>query len=309
MLWTALKRIIKAGFINFWRNGSVSLSAVFVMVIALFMIGSTLLLTAFLGTALKELEGKIDINIYIATNAEESSIMDLKSKLETLPQVETVTYVSREKALENFRARHKDDNRIMQALDEVGGNPLTAVLNVKAKEPSQYEGIASSLDGKSALSTETLSIVSKVNYNDNKVVIDRLARLIAGIQKLASIVTAIMIGISILITFNTIRLAIFIARYEIAVMRLVGGESGYIRGPFIVEGVLYGLVAGTLTIILFYPITYWLKGATQGFYGGIDLLQYFVANFIQIFFIIMLSGVALGAASSYLAVRKYLTSK
>ncbi len=309
MLWTALKRIIKAGFINFWRNGSVSLSAVFVMVIALFMIGSTLLLTAFLGTALKELEGKIDINIYIATNAEESSIMDLKSKLETLPQVETITYVSREKALENFRARHKDDNRIMQALDEVGGNPLTAVLNVKAKEPSQYEGIASSLDGKSALSTETLSIVSKVNYNDNKVVIDRLARLIAGIQKLASIVTAIMIGISILITFNTIRLAIFIARYEIAVMRLVGGESGYIRGPFIVEGVLYGLVAGTLTIILFYPITYWLKGATQGFYGGIDLLQYFVANFIQIFFIIMLSGVALGAASSYLAVRKYLTSK
>ncbi len=309
MFKTALKRIVKAGFINFWRNGSVSFSAVFVMVIALFMIGSTLLLTAFLATALKELEGKIDINIYIATSAEESAILDLKSKLETLTQVETVIYVSREKALENFRARHKDDNRIMQALDEVGGNPLTAVLNVKAKEPSQYEGIASFLDGKSELSTETLSIVGKVNYNDNKVVIDRLASLIAGIQKLASIVTAIMIGISILITFNTIRLAIFIARHEIGVMRLVGGESWYIRGPFIVEGVLYGLVAGTLTIILFYPITYWLKGETQGFYGGIDLLQYFVANFIQIFFIIMLSGVALGAASSYFAVRKYLTSK
>ncbi len=309
MFRTALKRIIKAGFINFWRNGSVSLSAVFVMVIALFMIGSTLLLTSFLGTALKELEGKIDINIYIATNTEEISIMDLKSKLETLPQVETVTYVSREEALETFRARHKDDNRIIRALDEVGGNPLTAVLNVKAREPSQYEGIASFLDGKSELSTETFSIVSKVNYNDNKVVIDRLARLIAGIQKLASIVTAIMIGISILITFNTIRLAIFIARNEIGVMRLVGGSNQFIRGPFIVEGILYGLVAGTLTIILFYPIIYWLKGTTQGFYGGIDLLQYFVANFIQIFFIIMLSGVALGAVSSYLAVRKYLISK
>ncbi len=306
---TALKRIIKAGFINFWRNGSVSISAVFVMVIALFMIGSTLLLTAFLGTALKELEGKIDINIYIAIDAEESSITALKSKLETLPQVETVTYVSREKALENFRDRHKDDNRIMQALDEVGDNPLTAVLNVKAKEPSQYEGIASFLEGKSALSVETLSIVSKVNYKDNKVVIERLASLISGIKKLASIVTAIMIGISILITFNTIRLAIFVARYEISVMRLVGGERGYIRGPFIVEGILYGLVAGTLTIILFYPITYWVKGATRGFYGGVDLLQYFVVNFIQIFFIIMLSGIALGAVSSYLAVRKYLTSK
>ncbi len=306
---TALRRIIKAGFINFWRNGSVSFSAVLVMVVALFMIGSTLLLTAFLGTALKDLEAKIDINIYIATNAEESSIIDLKNKLESLPQVETITYISREKALENFRARHKDDSRIMQALNEVEGNPLTAVLNVKAKEPSQYEGIANFLDDKSVLSTETLSIVSKVNYNDNKVVIDRLTGLITGIQKFASIVTAVMIGISILITFNTIRLAIFISRYEIAVMRLVGGDRGYIRGPFIVEGVLYGLMAGAFTIILFYPITYWLKGATQGFYGGINLLQYFVANFIQIFFIIMLSGVALGAISSYLAVRKYLTSK
>ncbi len=309
MFWNAFKRIIKAGFINFWRNGSVSLSAVFVMVIALFMIGSTLLLTASLGTVLNKLENKIDINVYLTPSADVASIEDLQRLLKTLPQVKDVIYISREQALENFRARHKDDNRIIQALDEVGDNPLTAVLNVKAKEPSQYEGISSFLDGKSTLSTEALSIVSKVNYNDNKVVIDRLAKLIAGIQKLASIVTAIMIGISILITFNTIRLAIFIAREEIGVMRLVGGSNEFIRGPFVVEGILYGLVAGILTIVLFYPITYWLKDTTQGFYGGIDLLQYFVANFIQIFFIIMLSGVVLGAVSSYLAVRKYLTSR
>ncbi len=309
MFWVSIKRIIKAGFINFWRNSSVSLSAVFVMVIALFMIGSTLLLTAFLGTSLNDLENKIDINIYIATNTEEALILDLKSKLEALPQVKAVSYITPEKALASFRERRKDDNIIMKSLDEVGGNPFRAILTVKAKEPSQYEGIASFLDGKSALSTDTLSIVSKVNYIDNKVVIDRLAQLILGIQKLGSIITGIMIGISILITFNTIRLAIFISRDEISVMRLVGGESGYIRGPFVVEGVLYGLVAGLLTIIFFYPITYWLKGTTQGFYGGIDLLHYFVANFIQIFFIIMLSGVALGAVSSYLAVRKYLTSK
>ena len=309
MFLTNLKRIIKAGFVNFWRNSSVSLSAIFVMVIALFMIGSTLLLTAFLGTALKDLEDKIDINIYITPNTQESAILDLKSKLETLPQVKSVSYISSDQALASFRERHKDDNRIMQALDEVGGNPLTAVLNVKAKEPSQYEGIASFLGDKSVLSTDTLSIVSKVNYNDNKVAIDHLSRLIAGIQKLGSIITVVMLGISVLITFNTIRLAIFIARYEIGVMRLVGGESGYIRGPFIVEGVIYGIVAGFLTIIFFYPLTYWLKSTTQGFYGGIDLMQYFVANFIQIFFIIMLSGVALGAVSSYLAVRKYLVSK
>ncbi len=308
MFWTATKRIIKAGFINFWRNGSVSLSAVFVTVVALFMIGSTLLMTAFLGTALSDLKDKIDINIYIETSASETAILDLQKKLETLPEVEKVIYISREEALVAFRARHENDHRIIQALDEVGENPLTAVLNVKAKEPSQYAGIAKALDGNSAISTGALSIVNKVNYNNNKVAIERLARLIVGVQKLGSIITALLIGIAVLITFNTIRLAIFIARDEIAVMRLVGGSNEYIRGPFVVEGVLYGFVAGTITIIMFYPVTYWLKNTTDGFYGGIDLLQYFVANFIQIFFIIMLSGIALGAVSSYLAVRKYLVN-
>lgn len=307
MIWVTTRRIIKAGFINFWRNGSVSLSAVFVMVVALFMIGSTLLLTAFLGTALKELEDKIDINIYLTAKAEESAIADLKDRISSLPEVKKVEYISRDEALANFRLRHENDSRIIQALDEIGDNPLTGVLNVKAKEPSQYEGIAKFLQGKSALSTEALSIVGKVNYNDNKVAIERLTRLIGGVQKLGTIITAIMLGISILITFNTVRLAIFIAREEIGVMRLVGGNNRYIRGPFVVEGVIYGLAAGTLTLILFYPITYWLKNTTQGFYGGVDLLNYFVANFVEIFLIIMLSGAALGAVSSYLAVRKYLS--
>jgi len=307
MFWTTLKRIIKAGFISFWRNGSVSLSAVFVMIVALFMIASTLLITAFLGTALKDLQDKIDINIYIDSKAPETAIMDLKKQLETLPEVKMVSYISREQALTDFRARHEDDHRIIQALDEIGDNPLPAALTVKAREPSQYEGIANFLSNKSELTAGgNLSIVSKVNYNDNKVAIDRLAKLIAGVQKLGSIITLVLVGISILITFNTIRLAIFIARDEIGVMRLVGGSREYIRGPFVVEGILYGLVAAFLTLLLFYPITYWLKNTTQVFYGGVDLLHYFVANFAQIFAIIFLSGIVLGAVSSYLAVRKYL---
>ncbi|MFZ2831811.1 MAG: permease-like cell division protein FtsX [Minisyncoccia bacterium] len=310
MLWTTLKRIIKAGFISFWRNGSVSLSAVFVMIVALFMIASTLLITAFLGTALKDLQDKIDINIYVDAKSSETDILSLKKRIETLPEVKSVAYISRDQALEQFRARHENDHRIIQALDEIGDNPLPAALTVKAKEPSQYEGIATFLSNKSELSEgSTLSIVNKVNYNDNKVAIERLSKLIVGVRKLGSIITAVMIGISILITFNTIRLAIFIAREEIGVMRLVGGSNEYVRGPFVVEGILYGLVAAFLTLILFYPITYWLKNTTQVFYGGVDLLHYFVANFVEIFFVIIFSGIALGAVSSYLAVRKYLTSK
>lgn len=307
MRWITTKRVFRSGFINFWRNGSVSLSAVFVMVVALFMIGSTLLVTAFLGTALKDLQDKIDVNIYLDANADESAITALKAQIEALPEVKTVTYIPRENALAVFKERHKDDNRIMQALDEIGSNPLTAVLTIKAKEPSQYEGIAAFLSNKSELSpSSTLSIVNKVNYNDNKVAIERLSKIITGVKKLGGILTVVMIALSVLITFNTIRLAIFIARDEIGVMRLVGGSNEYVRGPFVVEGVIYGLVAGVLTLVMLYPITYWLKSTTQVFYGGVDLLHYFVANFVQIFFVILLSGVALGAVSSYLAVRKYL---
>jgi len=309
MLWTTIKRIIRSGFISFWRNGSVSLSAVFVMIVALFMIGSTILLTAFLGTGLRDLQDKIDINVYLDANAQEAAILDLKSKIEMIPEVKSVTYVTREAALEAFKQRHTDDHRILQALDEIEGNPLTAVLNVKAKDPAQYEGIATFLENKAELSSGAPSLVNKVNYNDNKTAIERLSKLIAGVKRLGSIITAVMVGISILITFNTIRLAIFIARDEISVMRLVGGSREYIRGPFVVEGILYGLVAAFLTLILFYPLTYWLKSATQVFYGGIDLLHYFVANFAQIFLVIVFSGMALGAISSYLAVRKYLTTR
>jgi len=307
MFWTALKRIIKAGFISFWRNGSVSLSAVFVMIVALFMIASTLLITAFLGTALKDLQDKIDINIYVDTKATEIEILGLKEQIETLPEVKNVTYISREDALVAFHTRHENDHRIIQALDEIGDNPLPAALTVKASTPSQYQGIANFLSNKSELSADSnLSIVSKVNYNDNKVAIERLSRIITGVKKLGSIITIVMIAISILITFNTIRLAIFIARDEIGVMRLVGGSNEYVRGPFVVEGILYGLVAAFLTLILFYPVTYWLKSTTQVFYGGVDLLHYFVTNFVQIFLIIIFSGIVLGAVSSYLAVRKYL---
>ncbi len=307
MIWITTKRIIKAGFVNFWRNGIVSFSAVFVMSIALFIITATLLTAAFFGTALKDLQGKVDINIYIETTAQESSILDLQSTLEKLPEVKTVSYFSREKVLEVFKKRHSGDYRILRSLEMIGENPLLAVLTVKAREPSQYEGIAAFLENKLELSTKAmLSIVNKVDYVDNKDKIERLNNLIIGTKKLGSIFTIVMIMISVLITFNTIRLAIFTSREEIAVMRMVGGSNEYIRGPFVIEGILYGLMSGFLTLILFYPITYWLKNITKGFYGGIDLLHYFVANFVEIFFVVIFSGIALGAISSYLAVWRYL---
>lgn len=307
MFWTNTKRIIKSGFVNFWRNGVVSLSSILVMIVALFMIGSTILMTAFLNATLLELQDKIDVNVYFVTTADETDILAFKTSLETLPEVARVEYVSKDEALEAFKERHQNDELTLQALNELGDNPLRAVLNIKAHNPSQYDGIAGFLEQEEVLSSETgVGIIDKVNYNDNKVVIERLTKMTNGIERIGFALTVVLILISILITFNTIRLAIYTSREEIAVMRLVGANNQYIRGPFLVEGTLYGIVAALITLALFYPLTDWLKGATSGFYGGIDLFNYYVNNFNQIFLIIMVSGMLLGSVSSFLAVKRYL---
>jgi cell division transport system permease protein len=89
-------------------------------------------------------------------------------------------------------------------------------------------------------------------------------------------------------------------------MQLVGASNAYIRGPFVVEGILYGIVSAIITLILFYPLTYWLGPITQNFFGSMNLFTYYISNFGQISLLIVGAGIALGAVSSYLAVKKYL---
>lgn len=306
MLWVKLKRVIKAGFVGVWRNTFVSLSSVLVMTVTLFVIGSIIFLLATLDASLTEIRNKVDINIYFTTRAPESDILEVKKMIETLPQTTNVEYVSAEKALERFKERHANDQLTLQALSELPDNPLGAILNVKAKDPSQYEVIANFLKGDSFLSKERQDIIDRVNFYDNKTAIDTLTRIIDSASKLGFAITIVLAIISILIIFNTIRLAIYIAREEISVMRLVGASNKYIRGPFVVAGIMYGAMAGILTLIIFYPLTYWLGDFTQNFFSGVNVFHYYLVHFSEFFGILMVAGIFLGAVSSFLAVRRYL---
>ena len=305
-MWTGCKRILKAGFVNFWRNGFVSLAAILVMTVMLFTIGSLLFVGTILNTTLEHIRDKVDINVYFVTSAPEEEIFDMQSSLEALPEVESVTYVSRDEALVNFRERHRNDQLTLQALDELNENPLGASLSIKAKETSQYENIAAFLEGTSALTGENEPIVDNINYFQNKIAIDRLTSIIDSAERFGFFMIVVLAVASVLITFNTIRLAIYSSREEIAVMRLVGASNMYIRGPFVFEGILYGIIAALITLIIFYPLTLWLGPITENFFGNINVFTYYLTDFTRIFFTILLSGIALGAISSYLAVRKYL---
>ena len=308
MLWVNVKRIVKSGFYNFWRNAFVSLSSVLVMIITLSVIASIVFLGAILNSALDELKNKVDVNVYFVPKAEEEDILTVKKNLETLPEIALVTYEDESTVLANFRKRHENDEFTLQALDELGVNPLGAVLNIKATDPSQYESIAKFLQGKNVLSKEGVSIVEKVNYYQNKVAIDKLSKIIESADRLGLVLTIVLAIISILITLNTIRLAIYIAREEIAVMRLVGASNMYIRGPFVITGIMYGVLSAIITLIIFYPITLWLGKVTENFFAGINVFDYYLSNFAQIFLLIILSGIAIGAISSFLAVKKYLSA-
>jgi len=303
---TKLKRVIKAGFFNFWRSGYISFASILVMIITLSVIGGVIFIGAVLNITMAELRNKVDINVYFITTAPENDILSLKTKIETLPEVSSVEYINREQALDNFRLRHENDQITIQALEELGDNPLGAVLNIKAKEPSQYEGIANFLNEENILSSGGEKIIDKINYFENQVAIGKLSRIIDSAERLGLAISLALVLVSIIITFNTVRLTIYVSREEISVMQLVGASKNYIRGPFVVTGVIVGLISGLLTMLFFFPICYWLGGTTQNFFIGFNIFDYYLTNFIQILLIVIGSGILIGALSSFLAVRKYL---
>lgn len=288
------------------RNAFVSLSAVLIMTVTLFTIGAVAFTLALLDGSLHEIERKVDLTVSFTTTAPEEEILGVKKELEALPEVASVAYTTRAQALEAFRTRNQNDSLILQALNEIGDNPLGATLSVHAKNPSLYESIAKFLQNDTALSAAKLSIIERVNYEDNRAVFERLSKFVSSAKQLGIAVSIILGLISVLIAFNTVRLIIYISRDEIAVMRLVGATGRFVRGPFVISGILYGLVAAALTLTLFFPLTYWLGDATEAFFSGVNLYRYYSANFFEFLALIGGAGLIAGALSSWLAVRKYL---
>jgi cell division transport system permease protein len=116
----------------------------------------------------------------------------------------------------------------------------------------------------------------------------------------------VLIFLSVVVTFNTVSLAIYVSREEISLMKLVGAGNNYIRGPFVVEGLISGGVAAILALALLYPASIWVRNTTAGVFGGVDLASYFLSNIIELLLLLLVAGVFLGVVSSFLAVRKHL---
>jgi cell division transport system permease protein len=305
MFWLNFKRIFKTGFINFWRNGVVSLSAVLVMVITLFIVAGIIFSSALLNHTLISLENKIDININLLPEVSEESVSKIQTDLESLPQIETVELWSREQVLENFIANNQDEQTTLSALELLDDNPFGAALRIRAVDLDQYEVINQFLADNYSIG-ENNSIIDDVNFSQKQLVISRLKIIIDAGEKFGAIITVVFIILSVLITLNTIRLAMYISRDEIKIMNLVGANHSYITGPFVVAGAIYGIISAVIVLILLYPVLFYVSGDIAKLFFDLNLFKYYVSNFGQIFSIIFLSGIALGAVSSFLAINRYL---
>lgn len=302
---TAFRRVIRAGFVGFWRNAYVSLAAIFVLSIALFVIGATMFLNQLLETSLATLQSKVDINVYFIPDAPVEEIERIKAAVEALPDVESVKFTSSEDALAEYRERNQDNEIALQALDELDKNPLGANIAIQARETSQYEAVARFLDEQRELEEPQTPIIDEINYARTKESIDTLTTIITAIERASLMVMGVLLIAAVLITFNTVRLAIYTSREEIAIMRLVGASNMFIRGPFMLQGIMYGFISGVMALLFFYPLLVWVGPRTEAFFE-LNLFDYYIMHFGEIFGVLVGIGVVLGLVSSTLAVARYL---
>ena len=305
-MFTSIKRILKAGFVNFWRNGFLSFSSIIVLTLSLLVCGGLIFVSGMSTAYIHKIQNEVDINVYFSLDASENEILALKKNVENLPEVASVQYVTREQALATFKEIHKDEERILRGLEEIGENPLPASFNIKAKDPSRYETVTKFLQGPQALSASGSALVEKVSDNKKLQVIDRLSRIIKAIERVGAGIVIVLVIVAIIVTLNTIRLVMYTRRDEISVMKLVGASNIQIRGPFIVSGVMCGVLSAIIALLIMYPVAYYGARVTNAFSTDFTLLGYYVTHFSQIFITIVGAGIVLGGVSSYVAVRRYL---
>jgi cell division transport system permease protein len=299
-----IKRIFREGLINFWRNKLVSFSTIIVMTMAMLVMSSLLFMNAILNFSLSQLQDRVDINIYFFPDAPAEEIIVLQEKLQLAAEIRDVQYVSREQAFIDFQERHKNDDLINRSLKELGDNPLGASLNIRAFDSTQYEAVIAVIESEPVVTNS--DFVERINYYDNKMLIDRLNQFTQVVRLVGYAAVVFFSIVSLLVILSTMRIAIFAAKKEIQIKRLVGAEHRYVRGPFLVMGAMYGFLSAFLSMIALYPVTRWVGQYTESFFGGMNIYNYYVINAIPMFIILVTAGMIIGIVSSHIAAQKYL---
>jgi len=300
-MFISLKRIIIGGWVSFARNIGLNVGTIFVILMAVLLVSFLFIFNIAAGDLIAKIQARVDISVYFKEDIPPENIMEIQAEIKEIPEVKEVSYTSKEEALSNFIERHKNDPIVMESLAEVGDNPFLPSLNIKVMQASQYEQINSFLQESSFNDS-----IEKIDYYQRKPVIEKVFSVTNSINTSGVIVSIILGLIASLIAFNTIRIAICNSSEEISTMRLVGASNWFIRGPFLIQGAISGVFASIVAVVVTFLASYALNSKVLLITGDISILKIFLGSFLTLFFIQIITGIGLGAASSYIAIRRYL---
>lgn len=304
-------RIVKTGMQNFIRNATLAIAAMAVMVITLTIILFSIIANATFSNTIKQITDKIDISVYMKDQVANDTARreELISDLKGIENVREVEYVSKEEALEIYKEANKDNLDLLLAISQTD-NPLPASLRIKPEDPNKIESIRTFLEKPEIKDLQS----DETSYSgDRKEAIDKISRATAFLRRAGVVGIIIFTVVSILIIFNTIRMAIFNRRDELQIMRLLGASTWFIRGPFVVETVLYGIFSAIISVVICNSLFVISSSAFEASSLGVLDIKYASDYFADRFWLILTMqlaiGILIGAASSVIATRRYLKFK
>ncbi len=304
-----LTRIVKTGLVNFVRNAWLAIAAMAVMTVTLTIVLFSLITNATFANTIAQITNKIDISVYLKDDISTNDRNKLVDGLKGLPNVKAVKYLSKDQALANYQKQNAGNAQLLSAISATD-NPLPATIQVKPRDLNRIQDIKDYL---SKPNNEKLQSDSPSYSGDRKAAIDKITHA-TNILRQAGIFAVILFAIiSVLIIFNTIQMAIFNRRDELTIMRLLGASTWFIRGPFVVENIVYGIFSAILSIVIIKVMFMLAASALQA--SSLGLLDinyastYFNAHLLQLLTVQLTVGILIGAASSIIATKRYLKFK
>ncbi len=301
-------RIVQTGAVNFGRNAWLAIAAMAVMIITLTIVLFSIITNATFANTIAQITDKIDVSVYLKDDVDQIEGKQLASQLRVLPSAKQVTYLSKEDALKRYMKQNANNPALLNAINETD-NPLPATILVKPRELNKIPDIQKFLEQK-----RFKPKIELISYSgDRKAAIDKIAHA-TNILRQAGIVAVIVFAfVSMLIIFNTIQMAIFNRRDELTIMRLLGATTWYIRGPFVVETIIYGIVSAVVSVLLIHSLFVAASSALEATsLGLLDIgyaATYFNAHFLMLLTMQLVLGILIGAVSSTIATRRYLKFK
>jgi cell division transport system permease protein len=304
--WITFLRMCRYGVNNFTRNAWLTIAATAVMTITLFVIFVSVIAQNIMADTLQTVRDRVTMSIYLSTDATREEVGKVVDEVENLSSVTNVTVQSPEEAREVFVQRNRNDPQTLEAISEAT-NRLPWTLSIRVVDINDTSELVELVENNEVVAASIDPNREPSFAGTRRDAIETIARTAAFAQQVGIIVSVVFVAISTLIIFNTIRMAIFNRREEIQMMKLIGAERSFIRGPFIVEAVVYGFFAAILATVIGYSLFTLaapaLREADVAINGTLDTVTLY-AGFVLLGMIVI--GAIIGIISSLLATRRYL---